>query len=358
MPQTRAQATGPGSPEAPHSPGPSSAPAPPVPLSRARRALRAVAVVSCLPYMTLKSAWVAGSHVGIPEGSSLLEHNTTLAVANGIGVLLDAVVVVLALLFTRPWGLRVPAWLLVFPMWVATGLLTPIMAGYPLQLLVKAVGGTVNRSAGEGSEPFLHEWVFGMVYTGFIVQGLALGALFVLYARDRWGHLWQGRVHELPVSRVAAAQRATAVAAAVLALLPATMHALWACGGTAGLAPARIADRTSDFYVLEISDALFLAAAVAGGWLLAFRRVPRAWRVRTPFALPVKVPLALAWTGSGALTCWGGWLSMASLGGVDDLARRPSELMNLTYSVQMIVGILVASVGTHFLAERAGSPAP
>ncbi|MFF2849216.1 hypothetical protein ACFVT5_23240 [Streptomyces sp. NPDC058001] len=341
MSQTTTPVTGPADPTAP--------PTTP-PTSRARRALRAVAVTACLPYITLKVAWVAGSHVGIPDGSSLLEHEGTMAVANGVSVLLDAVVVVLAVLLTRPWGLRVPAWLLVFPMWVATGLLTPIMTGYPLQLLVRAAGGTVNRPTDTGSEPFLHEWVFGVVYTGFIVQGLALGTLFMLYARDRWGRLWQGRIHELPVGRVVAAQRATAVAAAVLALLPATMHVLWASGATAGLPAARIADRTSDFHVLETTDALFLAAAVAGGWLLAFRQGPR--------ALPVKVPLALAWAGSGATACWGGWLAIATLPGLDDIARRPTELMNLTYSVQMIVGILVASVGTYFLAERATTPAP
>ncbi|MGW0293845.1 hypothetical protein [Streptomyces tuirus] len=37
---------------------------------RARRILRAVAVVSCVPYLGLKTAWIAGSHVGIPEGTS------------------------------------------------------------------------------------------------------------------------------------------------------------------------------------------------------------------------------------------------------------------------------------------------
>ncbi|BCL19629.1 hypothetical protein ACPCBX_32125 [Streptomyces tuirus] len=37
---------------------------------RARRILRAVAVVSCVPYLGLKTAWIAGGHVGIPEGTS------------------------------------------------------------------------------------------------------------------------------------------------------------------------------------------------------------------------------------------------------------------------------------------------
>ncbi|MFE0250498.1 hypothetical protein [Streptomyces sp. NPDC059010] len=309
-------------------------------LGRPRRLLRAVAVVSCVPYLSLKIAWLAGSRLGIPDGSSLLEHRGSMAVANGVTVVMDGAVIVLALVLTRPWGLRVPAWLLGLPAWVATGLLAPIMAGFPLQLLVNALGGTAGTGGGD-REPFLDDWVFGVVYTGFIVQGLALGALFVLYARDRWGRLWEGRVWELPVGVIGAAQRAVAAAAAALALPPLTTHVLWACGGTAGLGEPLAADRTSGFHVMEALSAVFLATAVTGGLLLAFRRGR---------ALPVKLPLALVWVGSAATVCWAGWLSLAPL---TDLGDGPTPLMNLTYAGQMIVGILVACLGVHFLAERA-----
>ncbi|MCL8015941.1 hypothetical protein [Streptomyces sp. AS02] len=311
-------------------------------LSRARRALRAVAIVSCVPYLSLKVAWIAGSRVGIPDGSSLLEHRASMAVANSVTVFMDAGVIVLALVLTRPWGLRVPAWLLALPAWVATGLLAPIMAGFPLQLAVDALGGTADTPVG-GGEPFLDAWVFGVVYSGFIVQGLALGALFVLYARDRWGRLWEGRVWELPVGVIGAAQRAVAVAAAVLALLPLTAHLVWACGGTVGLDESQAADRTSGFHVMEALSAVFLALAVTGGLLLAFRRGR---------ALPVRLPLALAWVGSAALVCWAGWLSLAPL---TDVGGGTTPLMNLAYAGQMMVGILVACLGVHFLAERSAS---
>ncbi|WP_039932172.1 hypothetical protein [Streptomyces viridochromogenes] len=314
---------------------------PAVRLSRPRRVLRTVAVLSCLPYLGLKTAWVAGSHVGIPHGSGLLDDRVGMAVINGLSVLLDSAVIVLALLLTRPWGLRVPAWLPAFPVWVATGLLAPIMAGFPAQLVVKAFGG--GSAPGAEHEPFLHGWVFTVVYSGFILQGLALGALFVLYARDRWGHVWRGRVWELPVGVVGPAHRALAVAAAVLALPPLTLHVLWACGVDAGLSAGRAADRGGDFYVLEAVFVAFLVAAVAGGHLLAFRSLP---------ALPVWVPLGLAWTGSGAVACWGGWLSLAPLGGVEDLADRPTPLMNLAYAGQMLVGLLVAAIGAYCFAER------
>ncbi|TXS45543.1 hypothetical protein EAO75_22155 [Streptomyces sp. uw30] len=310
-------------------------------LGRARRALRAVAIVSCVPYLSLKVAWLAGSRIGIPDGSSLLEHRASMAVANSVTVLMDAAVIVLALVLTRPWGLRVPAWLLVLPAWVATGLLAPIMAGFPIQLVVDALGGATNTTA--GGEPFLDAWVFGVVYTGFIVQGLTLGALLVLYARDRWGRLWEGRVWELPAGFIGAAQRAVAVAAAGCALPPLIAHLLWACGGTAGLDESRVTDRASGFYVMEALSVVFLAMAVTGGLLLAFRRGR---------ALPVALPLALAWVGSAATLCWAGWLSLAPL---TDVADGPTPVLSLTYAGQMIVGILVACLGVHFLAERSAS---
>jgi hypothetical protein len=299
-----------------------------------------------VPYLGLKAAWIAGSHLGIPEGSPLLDDRLTMAVINGLSVLLDSAVIVLALVLTRPWGLKVPAWLLAFPVWVATGLLAPIMAGFPAQLVVRAFAG--GSASDQGHEPFLHEWVFTVVYSGFILQGFALGALFVLYARDRWGHLWRGRVWELPVGAMGPAHRALAVAAAVLALLPLTLHLLWACGGTAGLSEGRAADRGGDFYVLEAVYVLFLLAAVGGGFLLAFRRGR---------ALPVAVPLGLAWVGSGAAACWGGWLTLASLGGVEDIADRPTPLMYLAYAGQMLVGFLVAAIGAYYFAERSARAA-
>lgn len=281
--------------------------------------LRAVAIAACLPYLGLKAAWLAGSEIGIPAGSSLLEQRGVMAVANGVTLLMDSCVILLAFVLTRPWGLRVPAWLLAGPVWVATGLLAPIMAGFPLQLLL-------DPADDSPSEPFLHEWVFSVVYGGFIVQGLALGALFALYARDRWGHLWRGRIRELPRARVGPVRRAAALAATTVAVLPLVLHLHRAYGGD----------------LLRALDALFLLAAVGGVLPLAFHRAP---------ALPVRVPLALAWVGSGAAACWGAWLSLAAL--IDtDHATRP---LNLAYAGQMITGILVAAVGADFLARRSAA---
>ncbi len=317
-------------------------------VGRVRAVLRVVAMVACLPYIGLKVAWMAGSRLGIPEGSALLDGGTLLRVANGVTVLMDGAVVVLALLLTRPWGKRVPAWLLVLPMWVASGLLLPIMTAFPVQLAVGLLGGG-GRPVGEGtSEPFLEPWVFGVVYGGFIVQGLALGVLFARYAKERWGRLWQGRLRDLPVGPTTPALRATAVAAASAALLPGVTHLLWVSGSTAGLDAGRAVDRTSDFYVMEAVNLLFVVVTAVGVLLLAFRRSGR---------LSLRLPLVLAWAGSAEMACWGGWLSVAGLIGAGGAADRPTTATVLTYAVQMLAGALVVTLGAYFFAERSAASA-
>jgi hypothetical protein len=305
--------------------------------------LRALAIASCLPYLSLKAAWIAGSHLGIPEGSMLLEHRALMLVANSVTVLMDAAVIVLALLLTQPWGARVKGPLLGLPIWVATGLLTPIMVGFPLQLLAAAFGSTAPAGGGGGQEEFLDSWVYGVVYGGFIIQGLALGALFLLYARDRWSHLWRGPIGELPTTVTGPFARTTAVLGSLLALFPAVMHALWAFGSTAGLPLDRVEERAGDFYLLEGVRILFVSAAVAGALLLAFRRAPR---------LPVRTPLALSWVGSSALAAWGGWLALASLMPETDETGPATGLMTLTYSVEMIVGALLFCGAASLLRRR------
>ncbi|MFE5847233.1 hypothetical protein ACFQ7N_37005 [Streptomyces niveus] len=309
-------------------------------LGRGVRALRAVAIASCLPYITLKILWIAGARTGVPDGSTLLDHRARMAVANGVSVALDATVVVLALLLTQPWGRRVPAWLLVLPMWVAAGLLAPIMTGYPLQLAASVVEG--SRPAPSNSEPFLDAWVFGVVYGGFILQGLTLGALFVRYARRRWGHLWRCAVGDPPATT---AIRAAVTAGSLLALLPAVMHLLWAAGATTGLSADRVESRSTDFYLVEGVNGLFAVLAVVGTLLLVFQ-------FRRGTELSPRWPLAAAWVGSGTLGCWGGFLFLVTaLPGEQD--QRAAGLMVLTYAVSMVAGLLLFSGVVSVLRRRA-----
>ncbi|CCB77593.1 MULTISPECIES: sensor histidine kinase [Streptomycetaceae] len=266
-----------------------------------RRVLVTVAVAACVPYLALKVAWLSGSTVGIPAGSALRHEDPRLATVNALTVAMDAAVVVLAVALTRPWGRRLPGWVLVGPAWLASGLLGPVFVVWPVQTLLSAVfpgPALVARQV-----PWLDPWVFVLVYGGFLVQGVALGALFVLYVRERWGAPPAGRPVRPGVRRVA-------VAGVVAAVLPAVAHVAWACGATTGLAPGRIAGRGRDVAVLEAGYAVFVVAGAVGVVWTVFRCGDG--RRAVPW-------VALAWCGTGTTAAWGGWLL---LGGVGPGRRR------------------------------------
>lgn len=319
------------------------APAATVPAGPLRPVLRTLAIAACLPYIVLKVLWVTGSRIGIPDGSVLLDHPTMMAVANGVSVLADAVVMLLALLLTRPWGLRVRAWPLLFPLWAAIGLIAPIMAAYPAQLAVSLLGGNGGGTAGPPDEPFLDGWVFPVVYGGFIVQGLSLGTLFVLYARARWAPAWSGRLGELPAAVSGPGVRAAAVTGAVLALVPATLCFLWAVGLTTGLSAELAAPYDSDRAVVDAVRGLFLLVAAVTVPLLVLRR---------PAGLRVRTVLGLSWVASGGAGCWGAYMTLVALLPEVGDGKGPTALMITAYAGEMITGFLLAGCLAHVLGRR------
>ncbi|MFJ5553454.1 hypothetical protein [Streptomyces sp. NPDC093225] len=308
-------------------------------LSPARVRLRALGLAATLPYLALKAAWLAGSRIGIPEGSVLREPGPFFLIANAVTMLMDATLVLLLLVLTTSWGTRVRSWLLTVPVFLASGLLTPIAIAFPAQLVTRIGDGGAAERAHRAAEPFLDEWVFTVVYVGFGIQALVLACLFVPYARERWGGLWRGAPWAAGRVERAAAALATATGLAVAALLGS-----WTFGGTAGLsAAAEQAHKSVETAVVSGTHALTALAAVAGGLLLV--HAPR-WGIRA-----ARLPLAVAWIGASASLGWGGWLMIAALG-AGDPAKDVTYVMYLTYAGQMITGLLVAGVLTRRLTAR------
>lgn len=306
-------------------------------LGTGRRILRVAALAATVPYLTLKTAWLAGSQVGIPAGSVLSEPGVYFTVANSVTLAMDACVILLVLVLTRPWGIRVPSWLLTVPVFIATGLLAPILLGFPGQLLIRLLGFGAEPAGGGGPEPFLDPWVFNVVYTGFSVQGLALTGLFVPYARERWGRRWQG----VPEVRLPSSTGVVAAAAVTAGLAVAAVHAYRAFGGTAWLGAERAAAYSAETGVVSAAHGLCALAAGAGALLLA-----RGGELRTRW------PLGIAWIGSGAALSWGTWMLIASLGPQLDGGEGPAGAILLTYAGQMITGLLSAAVLIRFLTAR------
>ncbi|MEU8775272.1 hypothetical protein [Streptomyces sp. NPDC048606] len=304
-------------------------------LGTGRRLLRALAVAATLPYVALKAAWLGGSRIGIPPDSVLLESGSFLVVANAVTLAMDACVIVLALVLTRPWGMRVPAPVLTLPVFVATGLLAPIVVTSPVQLLIRVVGP--GQTAPAAGEPFLDPWVFGVVYGGFIVQALALMGLFVPYARERWGGLWQGSLGPRLPSPTGVVTAAAVVTGAVVA----AVHLYWAFGGSAGLPAARVALYSAETGAGSAALALFVLGAATGAVLLA-----------RGGARSARAPMALAWVCAAASLCWGGWLTVALLAPDIGGAEGDTRVMGLIYAGQMITGLLASIVVVRSLRSR------
>ncbi|MED7948295.1 hypothetical protein [Streptomyces sp. BE303] len=320
---------------------PAPAPAAP-PVGRVRAAAAVVAVAATLPYLALKLLWLTGHPVGAGDADAMDD----LWLVNLLTFGMDAIAVVLALSFVRPWGRRAPAGLLAFPMWVATGLLGTILVALPLFLLTTVVLGPEEPAAGADDGP--SGWIFPVVYGGFAVQGLALITGFLLYARQRWAGLLHDRIGDLPRSPTLTVQRTFASVAAPLAAGVASARLYWAFGGHAGL-PLEWREQHSRG--VAVMDGVTAAAAVAAAvalLLLVFRIRP-GWRLR--------VPLAVAWTAAGSIFGWGSWqlVAFGTTTEVAGLGRAVPGLLPLVESAQVVTGLLVLTVGAIALVERAAA---
>ncbi|MBT2888977.1 MFS transporter [Streptomyces sp. McG2] len=245
---------------------------------------------------------------------------------------------VLVLLLVRPWGLRAPGWLLLVPVWIATGLLLPIVLGYPAQLVAGALGAGGSGSTSD-AEPFLDSWVFAVVYGGFIVQALALTTLFLRYAGRRWAGVARGRPGQFRPDGSRAASRLLVAGVLVLTPFPLALQLAWAAGSGAGLdGPGSVDSR-----VVAATHACSLLLAVAGTLGLAWRR---------PRRLPLAAPLGAAWLGSGATLCWALWMLLPMVTGA--AADQTSALPLLVHVARTLVGAVAGVALLGFLRTRTG----
>ncbi|WP_327676084.1 hypothetical protein [Kitasatospora sp. NBC_00458] len=317
-------------------PAPATAPA----VGRIRAVAAGTAVAATVPYLTLKLLWLTGHPVGAGDGDAMDD----LWLVNLLTFGMDAIAVVLALAFVRPWGRRAPAGLLLFPMWVATGLLGTILVALPVFLLSSLVLGPEVPAAGADDGP--SGWVFPVVYGGFAVQGLALITGFLLYARQRWSGLLSDRIGDLPSSPTLTVQRSFACVAAPLAAGVAAAQLYWALGGDAGLPLEWREHRGRGVAVMNGVTAAMALAAAAALLVLVFRLHP---------GRRLRVPLAVAWTTAGSLFGWGSW-QLVALGTTTEVTtpdRAVPGLLTLVESVQVVTGLLVLAAGTIALVERA-----
>ncbi|MFC6934739.1 hypothetical protein ACFQHO_33330 [Actinomadura yumaensis] len=199
-------------------------------LWRVRLAICWAAVAVCVPYLTLKAIWIAGGNVGLTGADRGEMHEGSVVAANVVTAAMDLAGAAVALAFTYRWGRRIPAWLVLVPIWVGTGLLAPFAVGLPLGLLVQAIaGGSPVPASGDGDA--LHTWVFAVVYGGFVLQAVLLLAAFTLHARTRWPELFELRTRDLPKGLTHPLQVLFANGSAAVAVLSGAVQIAWAVTG-------------------------------------------------------------------------------------------------------------------------------
>ncbi|TDD13243.1 hypothetical protein [Nonomuraea diastatica] len=278
-----------------------------------------VTVATMIPYLTLKILWLTGSSVGVTDPD--LMNDSAMVGLNAMTFGMDAVGLLLAVAFSTRWGLRLPAWLVLLPLWVGTGLLSVVIVTAPIMV---ASGGMAVFSGGP-----IEPWVYMMVYGGFVGQGIGLMTVFALYARDRWSWAFTTRLGHAFTGPAASFQTVVAWGALLVTTVVAGVRLSWTFG-----APA----------VAAVQDGFKALLAIAGA--VAFVAVVRRrgngpfWRLLVP-----------VWLGSGSLFGWGLYVMIVrSAGG--PLVAGGAGAADLVELFGMLTGLVMGLSGAYVLAER------
>lgn len=326
-------------------------PATPAPaLGRLGTAAAWTAAVCCLPYLVLKVIWTLGTPVGLTDRSLL--HSSGWVSSNALMAVVQLAGLLLVLALVRPWGRRLPAWLLVVPVWVGTGLLFQVAVGAVLLAVFSPAAQATSGSTGG-----IESWVFGLVYASFAVQGAALAVAFACYARARWGRLLGRRTGEVLPAQTAPtgswpANHLAGMAQAVagMAVAVAVVYAYWAAGGSFGLA----ATQPHPSAAMQATRAAGAVIAAVGLLGLAGR-----WGQQTRLWLPV----VLTWVGSSALAAFDGFtfaLNRLFVLGTD-VSVPGWTLADTALVIEVVIGVLAAAVGALAVSAAAKDhrkPAP
>ncbi len=298
------------------------------------------AVACALPYLALKVVWLSGGTLGVADLEMMREPSMT--ALNAVTAGMDLVAILIAMAFTHRWGMRIPAWLLLPPIWVATGLQAKFALAVPIVTVADLL--VSHATPREPGGP-VQLWVYGLVYTEFVGMGIGLTLAFVLYARTRWTSVFQSTTGAMLQGSTHGVHVCLACATSLMAVAVGALHLAWAFGATVGLARELTAQRTLSSYLVNGIDAVLAIAAAVGISMMVHRRGRHA-----PFGLP----LALAWVGAGSLFGWGLW-HMVNVLPNTALVRERTEgmaLSNLVALIRLLSGLPIGLMILFLLAER------
>ncbi len=310
------------------------------PRLRAARLVAGYGAVACaLPYLGIKIVWLAGGTLGVADPG--LMRDASMLALNALTAGMDLAGIGIALAFTHQWGFRIPAWLLLPPMWVASGLLVKFVVWVPIIYALGALApDSLPRVAGGPVQP----WVYAIVYVGFAGLGIGLMLAFLFHARVRWADALGPATDAFRTSSTVDVLAPLANTAALLALALGLLHLGWAFGATVGLTEEAAARRTIFGSLMNAIDAATMLSAAAGV-LMIVHRLGRT----TPFLVPV----VMTWVGAGSLFAWGLWPLINVLGRTALLRGAPqSGLVDLVRLLCVLVGLTIGLLTLFVLAER------
>ncbi|OKI46556.1 hypothetical protein A6A29_27360 [Streptomyces sp. TSRI0281] len=262
--------------------------------------------IAVMPYMLIKIAWAFGLFLPTEEmgEADWRAINATTAVLAAVGILL-------AMAFIRPWGERLPSWLIILPVWVGTGLLVPM-------LVLAPVLGPAAMSRDEQADSSTDFWVYEQVFVMISLVGVGIGLPLALagYARSRWPEALGGPTDHADTPGNSRTLQTTA--ARLLAVGCAGLGAVklfWAVGGTLGLDPVKLVHRDMWWHLLSASTGVWAFVGAWGILVLTNRRGSRRF-------LP---PMAATWIASGMLFSYSVYSLLTSVG-----TKRPSPEYELS----------------------------
>ncbi|CAM3871004.1 hypothetical protein [Mesobacillus zeae] len=250
-------------------------------LMKMRRICGYCAAIAVTPYLLIKIAWTFGLFLPTEQMG-----DASWRAINAATVVVAAVGILLAMAFSRPWGERLPAWLVALPVWVGTGLLVPML------LLAPVLGpAAMTRDKEAGAADFWgYEQIFVMV--SLVGVGICLPLALAGYTKLRWPEALDGPIDygELPghTRQLQITLGRIVVAGCILLGI---IKVFWAVGGTLGIDPAMLDDRDLWWYLLTLNTG---AWALAGAWGLLVLITRRGSQRFLP-------PMAAAWISSGML---------------------------------------------------------
>ncbi|MFF0141349.1 hypothetical protein ACFYRN_33395 [Streptomyces sp. NPDC005227] len=291
---------------------------------RIGRAAAYGAAAALVPYLLIKVTWVVGSLLRllpIGRGFSLGEW----LVLNTVTIGMAAAGIALGLALVRPWGMRIPGWLVGFLAWVGSGFLVSILPFVLVSAFVSSGTDSSGGSGNSGGDAAMPGWEAALLQCSFVGTGIALAIALPTYLRRRWPHAL--RRSERTDPRTSAGPLWPVVTSAVTGLV----WLYWAAGGPVGIAHRD--ERPAGWHVLVGVSACWALAASAA--ILALIR-------RRPNRLPYPLLLALAWLGSGSMFAWSGWRLPAT---VYVTLSHPSDV-NYPESAVVAVALHVTAVLT------------